>query len=487
MIQGIERVLKASIVDKTPSVSSAALVSSYHLCGVAKDIIKRWSNEVQEAINAKPASSGFASAASNYFTAGSGQNSAQSQVVISTSSISQYHAISLMYLIRQHDRMAITKLVQTYSAGGKSSGGFLSGGSSSAALKNPAAVCMLIRFACKVMEDDPGSSRRIYELLEGFLRHKSDMVNLEAARAICDIPSLSQKELFPAVSVLQLFLSSPKPTLRFAAIRTLNKLSLETPAAVAPCNLDIETLISDQNRSIATFAITTLLKTGNEASVDRLMKQISGFMNDISDEFKVIVVDAIRALCLKFPAKQVVMLAFLSNVLREEGGYSFKRAVVEAIFDMVKHIPECKDTALAHLCEFIEDCEFTKLSVRVLYLLGIEGPKTATPNKYIRHIYNRVILENSIVRAAAVSALAKFGVHGNDVSVKKSVHVLLTRCLDDVDDEVRDRATLYLAMMNNESLAKKYIADGMHTFYFESLTVSIHTFLIRCYFCSFYT
>lgn len=305
------------------------------------------------------------------------------------------------------------------------------------------------------------SSRRIYEILEGFLRHKSDMVNLEAARAICDMPNLSLKELFPAVSVLQLFLSSPKATLRFAAIRTLNKLSLETPAAVASCNLDIENLISDQNRSVATFAITTLLKTGNEASVDRLMKQISGFMNDISDEFKVIVVDAIRALCLKFPAKQVVMLQFLSNVLRDEGGYNFKRAVVEAIFDMVKHIPESKDAALSHLCEFIEDCEFTKLSVRVLYLLGIEGPKTATPNKYIRYIYNRVILENSIVRAAAVSALAKFGVHGTDALVKKSVHVLLTRCLDDVDDEVRDRATLYLAMMNNENLAKKYIADGM--------------------------
>ena len=29
--------------------------------------------------------------------------------------------------------------------------------------------------------------------------------------------------------------------------------------------------------------------------------------------------------------------------------------------------------------------------------------------RYIRFIYNRVILENEIVRAAAVSALAKFG------------------------------------------------------------------------------
>jgi hypothetical protein len=32
--------------------------------------------------------------------------------------------------------------------------------------------------------------------------------------------------------------------------------------AVTNCNIDMESLISDQNRSIATLAITTLLKTG---------------------------------------------------------------------------------------------------------------------------------------------------------------------------------------------------------------------------------
>lgn len=84
-------------------------------------------------------------------------------------------------------------------------------------------------------------------------------------------------------------------------------------------------------------------------------------------------------------------------------------------------------TALAQLCEFIEDCEFTKLSVRILHLIGVEGPKAAQPSKYIRYIYNRVVLENAIVRAAAVSALAKFGVNVGDETVKSSIRVLLTR------------------------------------------------------------
>ena len=118
--------------------------------------------------------------------------------------------------------------------------------------------------------------------------------------------------------------------------------------------------------------------------------------------------------------------------------------------------------ALAHLCEFIEDCEFTKLAVRILHLLGVEGPKTPHPTKYIRYIYNRVVLENALVRAAAVTALAKFGVGQKDPEVKRSVSVLLTRCLDDTDDEVRDRAALNLRLMSEEDeMANRFIKNGM--------------------------
>lgn len=62
------------------------------------------------------------------------------------------------------------------------------------------------------------------------------------------------------------------------------------PAVVTACNLDLENLITDPNRSIATLAITTLLKTGAESSVERLMKQIASFVSEISDEFKIVVV-----------------------------------------------------------------------------------------------------------------------------------------------------------------------------------------------------
>ncbi|KAK2075161.1 hypothetical protein P8C59_009309 [Phyllachora maydis] len=435
-VQSIERVMKTAIVDKNPSVASAALVSSYHLLPIAKDVVKRWQSETQEAA-ASSKSGGF----SLGFSSSTGGN-----MPVNNSTMTQYHAVGLLYQMRMHDRMALVKMVQQFGAPG--------------AVKSPAALVLLVRLAAQLAEEDPQLRKPMMQLLDGWLRHKSEMVNFEAAKAICDMRDVSDAEITQAVHVLQLFLTSPRAVTKFAALRILHHIAAFKPTAVSVCNPDIELLISNSNRSIATFAITTLLKTGNEASVDRLMKTISGFMSEITDEFKITIVEAIRTLCLKFPSKQAGMLQFLSGILRDEGGFEFKRAVVESMFDLIKFVPDSKEDALAHLCEFIEDCEFTKLAVRILHLLGVEGPRTSQPTKYIRYIYNRVVLENAIVRAAAVTALAKFGVGQKDPEVKRSVQVLLKRCLDDVDDEVRDRTALNLRLMAEEDdLANRFVKN----------------------------
>jgi len=304
-------------------------------------------------------------------------------------------------------------------------------------------------------------------------------------RAISDLKDVSSRELQPAINVMQLFLSSSKPTLRFAAVRSLNKIALRQPLAVTSCNIDMEALITDQNRSIATLAITTLLKTGNEASVERLMKQIGNFMSDIQvcfllfsislfqvhvqDEFKIVVVEAIQSMCIKYPKKYRTLMSFLSNILREEGGFEYKKCIVNSIICLIRSIPEAKDSGLLHLSEFIEDCEFTYLSSQILYLLGKEGPSTEDPSRYIRYIYNRVILENATIRASAVSALAKFA--SNCPSLRPRISTLLHRCLHDNDDEVRDRTTLLLISLTSEQMDRKGIDTryGMLGVFEESL------------------
>uniref|UniRef100_A0A8C6A9G2 Coatomer subunit gamma n=1 Tax=Marmota marmota marmota TaxID=9994 RepID=A0A8C6A9G2_MARMA len=359
----------------------------------------------------------------------------------------QYHALGLLYHVRKNDRLAVSKMISKFTRHG---------------LKSPFAYCMMIRVAGKQLEEEDGSrDSPLFDFIESCLRNKHEMVVYEAASAIVNLPGCSAKELAPAVSVLQLFCSSPKAALRYAAVRTLNKVAMKHPSAVTACNLDLENLVTDSNRSIATLAITTLLKTGSESSIDRLMKQISSFMSEISDEFKVVVVQAISALCQKYPRKHAVLMNFLFTMLREEGGFEYKRAIVDCIISIIEENAESKETGLSHLCEFIEDCEFTVLATRILHLLGQEGPKTNNPSKYIRFIYNRVVLEHEEVRAGAVSALAKFGAQNEEML--PSILVLLKRCVMDDDNEVRDRATFYLNVLEQKQKALNagYILNGL--------------------------
>lgn len=401
MMPQVERFIKQAIVDADPFVSSSALLAGFRLFPESPEVVRRWGAEVTSAMNDK-------------------------------TNMVQFHALCLNYMIKRNDKHAVAKLV---------------GSLTRSTPRSPFAQMVVVRLASLAIDQNMSQqdTSSCHAYLENCLRNKTDFVNIEAARAICRDPNSNSKELSQAISTLQLFLTSQKTVLVFAAVRTLSEVALQFPNAVTSCNYEMEQLISNPNRSIATLAITTLLKTGNESSIDRLMKQISGFMSDISDEFKVVVVDAIKSLCLKFPQKYTSLMAFLASVLREEGGFEFKKAIADSIVILIHEIPDAKESGLGHLCEFIEDCEFTYLSCQILHLLGEEGPSAPDPTRYIRYIYNRIILENATVRGAAVAALVKFGLH--NTALRDRVIVLLKRCLFDNDDEVRDRATLYLALL----------------------------------------
>lgn len=411
MLQAIERYMKQAIVDKNPAVSSAALVSALHLTSASTDLVRRWANECQEAVSSDT-------------------------IMVS------YHSLGVVAAAKKNDKLAMVKLVNKYAK---------------CPLKSPYALCLLIRLAAQLVESDETDTVS-YEFIENCLRHKSEMVIYEAAYAIVNLKH-SARDLAPAVSVLQLFCGSSKASLRLAGCRTLARLTNKNPTAVAACAIDLENLISDANRSVATLAVTTLLATGAESSVDRLMKQIATFVSEISDEFKIVVVRAIRRLCTKFPRKHQSLAAFLAGMLRDEGGLEYKAAIADAIIAMVEEIPDAKETGLAHLCEFIEDCEHASLAVQILHLLGREGPKSRHPSRYIRFIYNRVILESGPVRAAAVSAVAQFGAQRPELL--PNIRVLLARCQMDDDDEVRDRAIYYLAILDtgDRQLIDDYIIN----------------------------
>lgn len=72
--------------------------------------------------------------------------------------------------------------------------------------------------------------------------------------------------------------------------------------------------------------------------MDRLLKEIMGFMSEITDEFKVVVVEAIHGLCKRYPHKYRLMYHFLLNCLREEGGMEYKRVIVDSLIDLMDQV-----------------------------------------------------------------------------------------------------------------------------------------------------
>lgn len=415
-LSGIERYLKQAVVDKHPVVASAAIVSSLHILSINPDGVKRWTHEIKGALS-------------------------------SDSPMVQYHALGLSYNLRRNDRKAISRLIND---------------TIDQSLKSPLAVCLMIKIITKYIVDEGEMNFKYRDYIKNNLNHRYEMVGFEAANALASLRHTfkDSRDCRVAVAHLRSFLGSSKASLRFAAVRALNKLAVIAPDDVRECNLDLENLISqsDSNRSIAILAITTLLKTGTECTVEKFLKQIGEFLSEIDDGFKAIVVGSIRQLCQKYPSKHQVMMSFLSKMLREEGGYEYKKAIVDTIKKMIEDNEETKEEGLIHLCDFIEDCEHTSLAVEVLNLLGKEGPKTRKPSMYTRFIGNRLFLEASPVESAAATALAKFGV---DPQLRDSIIVALDRSSLYKDDDVRDRDVFYKNILSAQDpiLNSKFITD----------------------------
>ena len=147
--------------------------------------------------------------------------------------------MQLLYQIKKHDRLGMQKLVTQFSQRNT--------------LKSPLALVLLVRYTAKLLNDEVKEGRMTgtsfqngsnfarsgYAFLEASLRHKSEMVVYEAAKAICALPNIEPQELSPAINVLQLFLSSPKPTVRFAAIKTVSQVAIGHPRMVSKCNEDL--------------------------------------------------------------------------------------------------------------------------------------------------------------------------------------------------------------------------------------------------------
>jgi len=367
--------------------------------------------------------------------------------------------------MKSHDRLGMAKILTKYS------------GWAGSRIQSPLAIVILIRLCGKLLleemnavgysgDNDAGDvrgasslSELCFDFLESILSHSDKMLAYEAAMAICSLPNLGSRNLSRAMECLRGMLFSDKPIDRFAAVRTLSTVS--QVRAVALCNEGLERCVSDEGTHIATLAVTTLLKTGGEATIDRILGNLS-LLNRIEEEYKVALLQSLGELCLKYPHKHEAIVSILSNLLHEEGNFGFKHSIVNCIVSLIRRVPESTERSLLHLCEFIENCEYPMLSTKTMHIIADIGSTTTAPSKYIRFLCNRMILDDATIRAAAVAALMKFA--ASCPSLRQSILTQLRRCLNDEDDETRDRASVAVSVLKEAMALNPYIAPSMEEY-----------------------
>ena len=409
MLIQMERFIKVAIVDSNDHVSSAALFLGLKLSRSHPEVVKKWVTEVQEKLNSK-------------------------------NPMIQYHSMLLLYEIKKNDPLALSKFFESMM---------------SLSLKSPIAQTQLIRFiriSLKNYRFEGSMMNNIERFLAECLKRSQDMVVYEASKTICELSEgMQNNSVASALAVLPLFLVSTKVTTKFAGIKTLNTFAIKHSAYLVDSSSEFENLLSEPNRSLSTMAISTLLKLSTESNVEKLLGQITTFMTEVTDDFKIELIESIKILCLRMPQKFRILIKFVGEVLKDEGGLQLKTTIVNILIEIFNSLPVTTDEVLFVLAEFIEDCSYENLQQRVIYFLGEHGPNSRFPSKLIRFIYNRLIIEKPSIRAAAVSALFKFT---KVDELRKSTKTLIEKCLEDKDDEVRERAKFYLQCLENYNFQK---------------------------------
>jgi coatomer protein complex subunit gamma len=278
---------------------------------------------------------------------------------------------------------------------------------------------------------------------------------LEAAKGLLEIPKIKDNLINNALETLKGLLTSSKKVIRYSALKVLDKAATKFPqVGLMDIFIDLERIIDDNsnNASIKALALSIFLKISKSLSDSRLEKMFKTFAEQYTtfkEEFKREIISISRTICKDShdnAGKMKLYFNFFASLLRLEANFLTKLEIVDAIIWFIDNVESLKKVAIFCLAEYIEDCQFDNLKTKILNILGKEGPSVQSTSQLVRYIYNRIILENSVVRASAISALGDIAY--KDKSLRKNILNLIKRSLNDIDNEVRERAYFYTKAIN---------------------------------------
>ena len=404
----VERLLKEAINNKNHEVASSALSCTLFMCLKGFGIAKSWINEISEKLNSS----------------------------LGEENLLTFHTLLLLKEIKKNDKLFLIKIFTK-----------IADNIGSRHQKSQFALCQLIRYVTELLKKgdlEKNVKETFYHFLEISLYNLEESIKIEASRAIMQIPNIKSSLKKTTVATLCDLISSSNKIVRFSALKTLDKYIDEYAQNIAvEIFLELEKIIEDNstNSSIKSYAFSIFLKISKGLSDYRLEKMFKTFIEQYTkfkEDFKKKLIIISRNISRANASKNKLYYNFFCSLFKLDASPQTKIEILEALIWFIYNDKDLKLQSLLFLAESIFDCQYDVLKIRILNLLGKECELVNNRSKLVRYIYNQIILESPMVRASAISALGEIGF--KEKNMRDIIISLIENCLNDDDNEVRERA-----------------------------------------------
>ena len=404
----VERLLKEAINNKNHEVASSALCCTLFMSLKGFGIAKSWINEISEKLNSS----------------------------LSEENLLTFHTLLLLKEIKKNDKLFLIKI---FSRIAETSG--------SRSHRSQFAICQLIRYVTDLLlkADLEESTKKTFHIfLQMSLYRLEESIKIEAARSIMIIPNISASIRQETIATLCELISSSNKIVRFAALKTLDKhIDGFAQNVAVDIFLELEKIIEDSgtNSSIKSYAFSIFLKISKGLSDYRLEKMFKTFIEQYTkfkEDFKKKLINISKNISRENPTKNKLYYDFFCSVFKLDAGPQTKLEILDALIWFIYNDKDLKLQTIFFLAESLFDCQYDVLKIRIINLLGKECELVNNKSKLVRYIYNQLLLEFPAVRASAISALGEIGFKENNL--RDIIISLIENCLNDDDNEVRERA-----------------------------------------------
>ena len=396
-----EDILRKAFIDKNIKFSNSALLAAFTVARTYPEVLKKITNEIQNLITSKPG---------NF----------------------HYHAINTLYLIKKTDQMAFVKILISISKGG--------------ANYNNLAIIQIMRLMAEVLESDyvDSSSRsKLYQWISKQLNRSSNAVVHEAAKIMVNMKNITNSELTTVVACLSLYLLSMSSVNVYSTLKIIYNMIQHPARLILLTNTaDIELMLNHHNKGVRCLAVCILIKSAKEDKISSLLNKTFDIFAEMPDRTKIEIIESCKSLAKTFPGKVWKILNFLWKCLRDRGEILFKDRTIDVIYKLMKENKNTFDFVLDQFSEYIEDPHGPELILKIMNIFIKELPSSTKPQKYVRYILNRLHLDESSIRSAAISCLGELALKVE--SLREEIKSILLSFKNDTDNEVRERVAYYI-------------------------------------------